>query len=224
MKKTIYSLSVNDYAPEVTEITFPLIARWADKIGAEFKIIDSREFPDMPPVYEKIQLYELSKESDWTIFLDADTLVHPDLPDITSMVNKDTVVFHGKDYASMRWRMDEYFLRDGRYIGACNWFAVASDWCSDLWHPLDVPFDDAVKNIFPTVEELNTVVVRDHLIDDYLLSRNIARYGLKHATIKELMAQVGLSSVGYLWHDYLITAEQKAVKMKQICKTWGLKI
>jgi len=223
LKKTIYTLSVDNYAPEITEITFPLINQYAEKIGAEFAIITDRKFPDMPPVYEKIQLYELSKENDWTIFLDADTLVHPDLPDITPLLNKDTVCFHGKDFASMRWRYNEYFYRDGRNIGACNWFAIASDWCSDLWHPLDVPFKEAVENIFPTVDERNTVIVKEHLIDDYLLSYNIARYGLKHNTIQKILMDNGVDTRSYLWHEYLRGIDEKVVVMKKVLEAWRIK-
>lgn len=222
MKKTIFTLSVDNYAPEITEITFPLINQYADKIGADFCIITDRLHPDMPPVYEKIQLYELSKENDWNIYIDADTLIHPDFPDITAMLNKDTVCFHGKDLASMRWRYDDCFLRDGRNIGACNWFTIASDWCSDLWHPLEVPFAEAVKNIFPTVAERATVVKREHLIDDYLLSFNIARYGLKHTTMMKLMADYGFNSTSYLWHDYIIGIDEKVVMMKKVLAKWAI--
>lgn len=223
MKKTVYSLSVDNYAPQITAITFPLINRYAEKIGAEFAIITDRKYPDLPPVYEKVQLYELSKENDWTIYIDADTLVHPDFPDITTLLNKDTVCFHFKDFAPIRWRYNNYLLRDGRHIGACNWFTIASDWCSDLWHPLEEPFAEAVKNIFPTQDELNTTVVRDHLIDDYLLSCNIARYGLKHAMIKDLLAQHNSRSESYLWHDYLLDLDQKEAKMMAALKMWGVK-
>lgn len=222
MKKTVFTLCVDNYAPAITEITFPLIDKYANKIGADFCIITDRLHPDMPPVYEKIQLYELSKENDWTIYVDADTLIHPDFPDITPMLHKDTVCFHGKDFASIRWRYDNYFLRDGRNIGACNWFAIASDWCSDLWHPLGVPLEKALENIFPTVAESTTVVKREHLIDDYLLSCNIARYGLKHTTIAELLAGYGYNSASYLWHDYIIGIDEKVVMMKKILSKWAI--
>ena len=78
MKKILYTLNICDYAPEITEITLPLLRRYADKIGAHFYVISTREFPDMPVTYEKFQIYKLSKlhANDWSIFLDIDTLVH----------------------------------------------------------------------------------------------------------------------------------------------------
>ena len=60
--KTLYTLACNDYAPKICELTFPLMERYAKKIGAEFFIIKSRKFPDLPPVYEKFRIYDLAKE------------------------------------------------------------------------------------------------------------------------------------------------------------------
>jgi hypothetical protein len=223
LKKIVYSLNVNGYAPEITEITFPLIDQYATKIGAEFKIICDREFPDMPPVYEKVQLYELSKESDWTIYIDADTLIRPDFPDITPLLNKDTVCFHGRDFSPVRFDENKYFRRDGRWIGACNWFTIASDWCSDLWHPLETPIYDVVKDIHPCyAEAISGVIEPNHLIDDYLLSFNIARYGLKHTTMMQIFKDNGDTTMGRIWHEYLMDVDHKVVEMKKILKIWGL--
>jgi len=223
VKKTIYSLNVNGYAPEITGMTFPLLQDYADRIGAEFKIICDREFPDMPPVYEKIQLYELSKESDWTIYIDADTLIRPDFPDITPLLHKDTVAFHGEDFFPVRFNPNKYFNRDGRWIGACNWFTIASDWCSDLWHPLEEPFEEVVKDIHPCFVEVKSEIIEPgHLIDDYLLSFNIARYGLKHTTMMKLFKDHGDSTIGRIWHEYLLDVEHKYVAMQKVLKLWGV--
>ena len=219
MRKTIYVLNIDNYAPDMREITYPLLKRYAHKIGAEFFEITERKWPNLPPVYEKFQIYELGREhkNDWNIYIDSDALIHPEFPDITTQLAKDTVCFHWKDYAPLRFRYDKYFLRDGRNIGEGNWFAVASDWCLDLWHPLDdITFEEAVENIFPTVAESRTVIKRDHLIDDYLVSRNIARYGLKHTLILEIMEKYHQQSARYLWHEYLYTVEQKVVLMKNL--------
>lgn len=223
MKKTIYTLCVNDYAPAIRTLTMPLIERYANKIHADLHVITERRWPDMPPVYEKLQIFYLGRQngSDWNIYIDADALVHPDLFDVTEIIGKNTVLHNGADMAGNRWTYDHYFRRDGRHIGSCNWFTVASDWCLDLWHPLDIPFEDALRNIHPIIIELNSVVTPAHLIDDYTLSRNIARYGLKFTTL--LAEQEKLGDKGnYLWHQYLMTEEEKIVAMKQVLSDWGL--
>lgn len=224
MKKTVFTLIVDGFAPKLTAITLPLIERYAAKIGANFHIIGERLHPDMPPVYEKIQIYELGKSNDWNIYIDADAVIHPDMPDPTVMMSKDTIAHYGADFAPIRWREDKYFWRDGRQIGSGNWFTVGSDWCLDLWHPLeDLTFREAVENIFPTQNELRHGITRDHLIDDYLLSRNIARYGLKHTTLIKLWEPFHLDPAVYLFHQYTLSLEEKVVKTDMKLREWGLR-
>ncbi len=227
-KKTLFTLCVDNFEPEITELTFPLMKGYADKIRADFHIIKERKFPDFPPVYEKLQIYTLGKEmqNDWNFFLDADALIHPDTIDFTEALPKDTVMHHGKDFASMRWTYDRYFRRDGRNIGSGNWFALASDWCIDLWEPLDpkdLTFEEAVKNIHPLVGEINSGVVDPkHLIDDYVCSRNIAKYGLKFITAREWIAQKGIEGGYFFWHAYTIPRDRKVQEMKKVLKEWGV--
>src|SRR5574343_1958808 len=182
MHKIVWTLNVDGYEPKITEITYPLIRYWAEKIGAEFQIISQRNFPEWPVTYEKLQIYELAKQekSDWNIYIDSDAIIHPDTPDWTEILNKDTIAHHATDVSLIRWKYDKYFRRDNRHIGSCNWCTIASDWCIDLWKPIDdLTPQEAINRIRPIVSENNGFVVPEHLIDDYALSRNIAKYGLK---------------------------------------------
>jgi hypothetical protein len=224
IRKTVYTLNLNGYSPEITELTYPLIKHYANKIGAEFYVIDKREFPKWPITYEKLQIYKLSHErqDDWSIFLDSDALVHPETIDWTIFLPKDTVAHNGSDFAPIRWKYDKYFLRDGRNIGSCNWNTIASSWCQDLWHPLDISPEEAVGALYPTVEELNTVIVPNHLVDDYALSRNIARYGLKAKTLLELQKDIGLTDANFYWHAYTISVEDKVKNMRSVLRSWKL--
>jgi hypothetical protein len=225
MKKVLYTLAVDGYEPDITAMTFPLMERYCEKIGADFHIITERKYPDLPPVYEKFQIYNLAKKNgaDWHLFFDADALLHPDLFDITSVLNKDTTCSFGSDFVPVRFRPDQYFLRDGRMIGKGNWCGIASDWCLDYWLPLtDISFEEAVSNIYPTQDESSTVIKREHLIDDYVVSRNIARFGLKHVLIPDLYALRGMQC-DKLWHQYLYGADRKIVEMQNVLKAWGLR-
>lgn len=224
-RMTIFTLRIDDYAPQICELTYPLIKAWAHKIGAEFYTITKRRWPDMPPVYEKLQIHELAREvgGDWFTYIDSDALVHPDMFDPTDHVPMDTVFHNGNDMAGNRWRYDEYFRRDGRHIGSCNWLAGASKWCLDLWRPLEgLTYEQALANIFPIVTETNSGVIKpSHLIDDYTLSRNIARFGLKFVTINDLLKTKGISGT-YFWHVYCDPIDVKVTKMKQVLKEWKL--
>jgi len=224
-KKTVFTLNLNGYAPEITELTYPLIEAYAHKIGADFHIIRERKFPEWPITFEKLQIHELGQDNDWNIYIDSDTLIHPDTPDMTQLLPRDTVSHFGKDFSLVRWRTDRYFQRDGRNIGSGNWLAVASNLCIDLWKPpTDLTPKEAIGNIFPTVpERLTGLINPEHLVDDYILSRNIAKYGLKFKLMKEVFEEAGFKDGGgFFYHHYLFATAQKVIELKKVLRTWNL--
>ena len=224
-RKTLYLLNIGDYAPELTALTYPFIERYADKIGAEIYMITERKFPDWDLDYEKLQIHDLSVErgDDWSIYLDSDALVHPETIDPTELLGRDTVAHNGYDMALVRWRYDDYFRRDGRNIGSCCWLMVASSWCRDFWKPMeDMSFKEAVKNISITVEEANTVIKPEHLITDYAVSRNIARYGLKFKSLNELWQEVGLKEANFFFHEYTVPLEEKVKRIRATIDKWKI--
>ena len=77
MKKTLFTLNVNKYSPEIVELTYPHLKAYAHKIGAEFVEITERKFKKMPVTYEKLQIFNLGKDNDWNIFIDADAMIQP---------------------------------------------------------------------------------------------------------------------------------------------------
>ncbi len=225
MKKTIYTLNVDNYAPEIRALTLPYLKRWADKIGAEIVEITERKFPDFPSVYEKLQIYELEKvcKSDWIIYIDADALVHPEALDLTSLMPAFSVGNNDHDMANIRFKYDDYFRRDGRNIGCGNWLAIAPKECIDLWRPLDdLTFEEAVKNIQPTVHELEGGITAEHLIDDYVTSRNIAKYGLKHKTVKMILEEVDLPKAEFFLHGYAMSTPAKVLMLEETVKRWRI--
>ena len=226
LKKTIYTLNVgNSYPSEITDLTYPLLKEYARKIDAEFYVITERKFPQHLEVYEKFQIYDLAKEhkNDWNIFFDCDTLIHPDTPDLTIHIDFDTVAHHGNDMASIRWKYNNpYLLRDGRLIGSCNWCAIASAWCTDLWHPSDLTPDQIAENIFPIVNELQAGITPIRLIDDYICSLNIARYGLKFTTVAAQFKKMGMDSANFFFHQYAIPSEEKVIRLREVIKHWNL--
>jgi hypothetical protein len=236
----VYLLNIGGgYAPELTALTYPHIEFYAEKIGADVCRIAERRFPDWDVAYEKLQIYELARErgDDWSIYIDSDALIHPELPDLTALIPRDTVAHNGVDFAPFRWRYDEYFLRDGRHIGSCNWLAVASDWCRDLWRPLDdLTPEQAADNIRVTVDERNPrmleedgktpragiVIKAEHLVDDYALSRNIARFGLKFTTLAELWPKLGMEVANFFHHEYTLSVSAKAERIAATIERWRI--
>ena len=224
VKKTIFTLNVNGYSPEMTTLTYPLIQAYARKIGADFYVITERKFPEWPITYEKLQIYELAQqmENDWNIYIDSDALVHPDTPDLTLLLPRDTVAHYGSDFAPTRWKTDRFFHRDGRHISSGNWLAIASDLCIELWKPVDdMTPAEAVANIQPSViEQIGGIITASHLIDDYILSRNISKYGLKYANIRDVLAKNYKEGGGFFWHHYLFPIDKKIEEMHGVMDKW----
>ena len=221
----IFLLNIDDYEPRITSLTYPLIHRYANKIGAEIFIITERKFLGWPLDYEKLQIFDLARRfgADWNIYIDSDMAIHPDFLDLTEHLSKDTISHLDADVATVRWRVDDYFRRDGRFIGSGNCFTVASDWCLDLWRPLDdLTAEEAIKRIFPTQAEAKKPVKPDHLISDFTLSRNISRFGLKFMSVKDILKKLGLQNANWIWHHYLISDEEKADRLAKLLNAWGV--
>ena len=129
---------------------------------------------------------------------------------------------NGADFAPIRWKYDKYFRRDGRNIGSCNWFAMASSWCLDLWRPLDdIGPDQAVANITLTVPE-RQFMKSSHLVSDYALSRNIARFGLKFKTLQQLWHEANMPNVEFFYHEYTIELEEKINRVRATIERWKI--
>lgn len=227
IKKTLFTLNLDpDVYKEITTLTYPLIKQYCKKIDAEFFEITKRKFPEWKsPSYEKLQIYQLGQEmdNDWNIFIDCDAIVHPDTPDLTNLISKDTVLHNGMDFALIRWKYDRFFKRDGRNIGSPTWLCIASDWCIELFKPLDdLTPEQAYKNIFPLLGELRSGYEPWRLIEDYVMSRNIAKYGLKFNTFANIIASNPKLSGDYLWHMYATPNDEKLVHMRQILTNWKL--
>jgi len=225
LKVTLFTLATEGWHPEITELTFPLLKHFAKKLNAEFYVIKDRKFPDWPPTYEKFQIYQLAQEmgNDWNVYIDADALVHPEMPNFLPWYTKDVCGHNGHDPLPIRYRYDRFFYRDGRHISSCNWFTFASDWCIELWEPCtDLTPQEVIDRCMPTVEEEQTVCHAEHLIDDYLCSRNIAKYGLKFKNLITTMQEQGMGNMGFLWHVYTLKPEEKRAKMEEVLRHWRL--
>ncbi len=170
--KTVFTVCVNDYFPELCAITFPLIEAYARRIGAKFHVITERKFPEFPPTYEKLQLGELGRDNEWNILIDADMLVSPLLGDVTRLVDARTVGLFMQYGAETLFQADQYFMRDGRRLGVATNFVVSHNACHDIWTPLEMPASVAL-----------TKTKRAHIVDEYCVSRNFARFGIRAVCI-----------------------------------------
>jgi hypothetical protein len=224
VRKVVFTLNINNYAPEIRALTYPLLKFYAKRIGAEFREITERKYPEWPVVYEKLQIYELGRGYDWIYFFDADTLVHPETIDFSWFLPPDVCCHNAQDHAAIRFRYDEAFAKDtANNIGTCGWFTLAPAACIDIWRPTDQTPQEVIDACFPTMAELRSGLIdKGHLADDYVMSRNIAQFQIRHATVKNLLPEIGLPGADFFWHIYMVTEKEKVRQMKQTLKRWNL--
>ena len=178
MKNIIHVLNINNFFPELFSFTYPTIESYAKKYGYMINIIRERKFPDYPINYEKLQVYEDGKGADLNILCDADMLIHPQFPNIQDFFNPKYVAFNDAYNISWKYHVDKirYFVRDGRDVGIATNFVVSSKLTHDIWEPLSLSH----KDIEELAKKENTKRGWGHYADEFALSYNLAKYGLKY--------------------------------------------
>ena len=167
-KACVHVVVINNWFPELCELTLPLIQKWASNIGADFNLIAKPKFEGYPPNYERFQIYESGRDYQWNINVDADFIIHPELEDVT---DNDPMVVRAEAnmLADYFFYSNTYFLRDGRNIGMSDNFILSSYYTHDVWEPLNMPYDQAKLNC----------KLYERQVSEYAISMNIARFGLK---------------------------------------------
>lgn len=219
-KKAIFILDIN-YEDKIKKITKPLIEQYAEKIGADLIVLNQIKFPDYSIEVEKFQIYNYRNNYEWFIYIDLDALIHPDTPDFTELIKKDQVLFGDVNFCGNTYKLNEWFRRDGRFIDAGNWFNICSDITIDLWFPyFKYSQSEAESMISPTSKELKLGITKSHLVDGYLISCNIARYGLKLETVSDILQKLRIEKDVYFYHNYELSIEQKVNQLANILARW----
>ena len=187
MRKLIHVVNINNFFPELFALTYPTIRSYAERNGYMINMITERKFPDYPINYEKMQVYEDGKDAEVNILCDADMLIHPQFPDVTTFLQRDSIAFNDNYNISWKYHVDriKYFMRDGRDVGIATNFVVSSDWTHDVWEPLSL----SQKDIEDLAKKENTDTGGadgrgwGHYADEFALSYNMAKYGLKYTGV-----------------------------------------
>lgn len=214
--KTIYVLNIDNYLPEITSITYPLIRDYCKRIGAEFIEIKDRKFKDYPITYEKLQIYELGKNSDWNIYIDSDVLISPYLQDITNDVNHNTVIIKDGFKADLKFPINSYLLRDGRNFGVSGCLIACSNICHDFWRPIEISSEEMINNIMISEENIQKGLTKGHYSDEYAFTMNVARFGLKCIGLKKWEHE-------FIYHPYdYDNQEDKLNDLKRVLREWDI--
>ncbi len=177
MRRCIHVVYINDFFPELWKLTFPTIKAYADRIGADLNVITERLYNnDVHINYEKMQVWYAGADYDANFLVDADVLIHQHFPDFTTIVPQHHVGFNDNYNASVKFAIEDniYFQRDGRDVGIASNAVVTYKSTHDLWTP------NSSKVLW---NQKNVCRVREGDIDEYNLSLNLAKYGLKYTGI-----------------------------------------
>jgi hypothetical protein len=171
MKTTcIHLLNIGNFFPELTELTYPTIESFAKRIKAKINIITERKILTNNILSEKLQVYEQGKSYDFNMFLDLDLLIHPLCYNPFKNISKYQVAFKDAFDADTRFKMDDDFKRDGRNVGISSCCVFSTRETHNLWEPLNISLDEISSNI---IQERKN-------IDEYTLSKNLAKYSMKY--------------------------------------------
>ena len=168
----VHVVDIDDYFPELKELTLPTIERFCDNIKADLNVVTERRFPDWPMLTEKLQIYENGKGYPFNILLDLDILVHPDCYNpFEKNIPETYCAFKDNFHSDQQHINDIYFARDGRNVGISGCAVFTTFYTHDLWKfPIELSKEEIYENI---LQERKTV-------DEYVASRNLAKYGLKY--------------------------------------------
>lgn len=206
MKNLVVTLDIN-YPKEITDITYPCMKEYAENINADFKIINERKNPELPVPMEKFQLYNLCKDYDWVIFLDADCLINPDTFNFTKAVEPDIIIV--AEYLDILKSKDPQF-KTTNVMGKYNLdlhtpfsFLVFHSSQKNVVYNWDNPLQ-YVTYVNETLSMKKNGKKSEWHLDEFLLSVNITRYGINTASLKDDFPRVTVAHDG----SYL-TLQQK---------------
>lgn len=156
------------YHKEISDISLPMLQRYANKIGAKFTRITNRKFPNMHVSYEKLQMYELGKDNDWNISVDADILLRDDMYNVLNLVPNDGQ--HVGCWEAFSW--PGLYNYRGIDVGIAGNFFVVPKACMELCKPLSLDEDYA------------KYCERPGYVVEYCISLNRQRLGYKLAGLE----------------------------------------
>jgi lipopolysaccharide biosynthesis glycosyltransferase len=81
--KLVLTLAIGDFHKKILDITGPSIAAYAQKINADYKVIETS---CGSPYFEKFIIGELLEDYEQLIYFDCDTIVRPETPNLFNVV------------------------------------------------------------------------------------------------------------------------------------------
>jgi hypothetical protein len=172
LRKAVFTVRVDNYLPDLCALTLPAMKRYADKIGADFYVIEERKFPELPPTYEKMQIWHLGANYDWSILIDCDMAIRDEMYDVTEVVLPDTVGSWMVYDPQITIAKDEYIPLDGTGTAVATNLVVVPWPLHGVWKPLEM-----------SSTEILSRMKRQFVVDEYCFSRNMTERGIRLSSL-----------------------------------------
>jgi ADP-heptose:LPS heptosyltransferase len=104
----IVTLVIGEEYKNLFKLTNSPMKKYADKIGAEFVILDKQILSKSLPQWEKFRLFNLLNKYDRIIYLDSDLVVRDDCPNLFEIVPEDSIgLFNEAPFVSRNGLINE---------------------------------------------------------------------------------------------------------------------
>jgi len=112
MKKAVITIALGDFYTKMAEFTHPIIKAYADKIGADFIVIDKNDEFKIPH-YTKLNLNKYLRDYDRVLYIDTDILIREDAPDIFAEVPEDEIgIFEEGQFMERQQSMLQFLIEN----------------------------------------------------------------------------------------------------------------
>jgi hypothetical protein len=123
MKLAIVSMAVGDFYNKISELTFPSLRKYAERVGADFIELQPNEVYKNFPHYLKCELNSVLDSYDRICYIDADIIVSPLAPNIFEKVPEDKMgLFEEGKYENRLSNLQNYFTQKGLNAVATQYF------------------------------------------------------------------------------------------------------
>lgn len=124
MKTLLLTICAGKEYQKIGKITHPLMQSYAQRIGADFKVIREQKIAITTIHWEKFQIYDLLDVYDRILFVDSDIIIREDAPDLFKVVPEDCVGAFNEIVLASGWGPDR---RQG-IINLCQQYKQNLNW------------------------------------------------------------------------------------------------
>jgi hypothetical protein len=179
----VLTLTVGENFQELGKLTHPTIKAYADRIGADFVVIDKQEISQTPQ-WEKFKIYDLLNQYERIIYLDSDLIVRDDCPDLFELVPVDKIgLFNESGFTDRTKQMKENGLKAYYNSGVMvisrkhkELFVKPKEEVNDFYEQTYLNTQFAKADVFPLDYKFNRMTCMDTAIGISRLDSFVVHY------------------------------------------------